>query len=475
MDLEKSMVCLRTKSRVLSGLLLASLAAIILMLLFIFTVSFGAAHSLTLKDPWSKWGGISPDPVVLQSRHLGGVPGYQIIENVWVNNGSIYLFAPDRYELPSKSRTVSGDTGWEVFTHPSKEMMEFARGARVLEGTTLFVNDGAKSDEWHYLSSYYHMIGEVFLGSIAAIASIPYKSSILTETTRSGVKVPSIPDRMVIPWEAATDWRDEEGLGELVLKGIFGENLLEPMHWKELSADGGRNHGWVFLQRAVIIDRWASHRHNALSDSLNKMAATVLSLPRPPFFFIPSRISLLSHLHIPIPPTRPGPVKIWNKVPKIVYVDRQGTNRRMTEDSHAGVAVVLGELEASGIAIVEHKKMERLDRAQQIEAVSTADILIGVHGEMLTHQLWMPDGGVVIELFPSGSYLPEHQIVADALHHEYVPVWHDVALSREEWESLPRQHGHHALYDGTEVTVDKVYFRLLLEEIISRMTEPSIH
>ncbi|WVO18667.1 hypothetical protein L204_106387 [Cryptococcus depauperatus] len=318
MDLEKSMVCLRTKSRVLSGLLLASLAAIILMLLFIFTVSFGAAHSLTLKDPWSKWGGISPDPVVLQSRHLGGVPGYQIIENVWVNNGSIYLFAPDRYELPSKSRTVSGDTGWEVFTHPSKEMMEFARGARVLEGTTLFVNDGAKSDEWHYLSSYYHMIGEVFLGSIAAIASIPYKSSILTETTRSGVKVPSIPDRMVIPWEAATDWRDEEGLGELVLKGIFGENLLEPMHWKELSADGGRNHGWVFLQRAVIIDRWASHRHNALSDSLNKMAATVLSLPRPPFFFIPSRISLLSHLHIPIPPTRPGPVKIWNKVPKIV-------------------------------------------------------------------------------------------------------------------------------------------------------------
>ncbi|WVQ78812.1 hypothetical protein IAT38_000903 [Cryptococcus sp. DSM 104549] len=456
------------------------------LVLFAFFIAASAIYSLTFIPAFAgsaqtyipnfssiSWtSSIIPDPTILRTKHLGGLPGFQVLENVWVHDGTIYMFSPDRGRLPSKSRSVSGETGWEVFTHPSEERIESAKKALVLQGTTLFVNDGAKRDEWHYLSSYYHLIGEIFLGGVSAIASLPSKSGLPTEMTRSSVRVPSLPKRLIIPWKGATGWRDKEGLGEMVLSGVLDGNVLEPVDWEALSDEHSDHGGWVYMQRAVIIDRWASHRHNPLSISLNKMSASIFALPHPPFFFNPARSALLRNLSIPEAPTRRDPSRSLRRVPKIVYVDRQESERRLSEEAHAALAVVLAEMEARGKARVGHKKMDVLSHAEQVKAVSDADILIGVHGEGLTHQLWMPEGGVVIELFPPDSFLPENQIVADVLHHEFIPIWNDYALSREEWEALPRQHNQWSLFDGTEIPLDKVYFRLLLEELVQRMVSP---
>ncbi|ODN76491.1 hypothetical protein L202_05157 [Cryptococcus amylolentus CBS 6039] len=476
MDSEKSAA--RRRARLLGVLLFAlffAAAAVIFTGLVLGTdipteKLLSPSVAKTLWNPSSS----PPDPTVVHTKHLGGTPGYQVLEHVWVGNGTIYMYAPDRSKLPSKSRAVSGETGWEVFTHPTGERIEHAKNALKLGGTTIFVNDGADTSQWHYLSSYYHLIGEIFLGSVAAIASLPSKVGIPQVDARDwGERVPATPERFIIPWKAAEGWRDEEGLGEMVLRGIFGDKFLEPHDWAALSDPNNEHNGWVYLERVVITDRWASHRHNPLSEALNKMAASVFALPHSPFFFTPSRLTLLPHLGINFSPHRLAPSKLstGEGVPKIVYVDRQGTDRKLDDESHMGIAVVLAELDALGLARVGHKKMERLTHVEQVEAVADADIIIGVHGDMLTHQLWMTEGGVVIELFPPDSYLPENQIIADVLHHEYIPVWHDVALTREEWEGLPRQHGHGALYDGTEVTVDKAYLRLLLEEVLQRMTD----
>nr|XP_031858488.1 uncharacterized protein CI109_006133 [Kwoniella shandongensis]KAA5525560.1 hypothetical protein CI109_006133 [Kwoniella shandongensis] len=424
-----------------------------------------------------------PDPIERPSIHLGGLPGHQIFENVWIHEGTIYLFNPDRSRIPAKGKVVSGQTGWEVMTRPMEGLVDRARNATVLGGTTLFINDGAKTDEWHYLSSYYHLAGEIILGGIASLASIaplphpastsdPTLPSSLGVEARPGVEVPNVPDRIVIPWKAAEGWRDKEGYGEMTLRGLFGENVLEPHIWADMSREDTPHGGWIYLRRAVIIDRWASHRHNTLSISLNKMAASVFSLPHPPFFFTPARLSLLNNYDVAPPPHRLGPSKSLYNIPKILYVDRQGTERKLSGEAHAGLAVVLGELESMGRARVVHKKMEKISHEEQIRNVADVDIMIGVHGDGLTHQLWMPEGGVVIEVFPPDTFLPEYQIIADVLHHEYIPVWNDIALSREEWDVLPDQHNSASLYDGREVPLDPVFMRLLLEEVIQRMSRP---
>lgn len=48
--------------------------------------------------------------------------------------------------------------------------------------------------------------------------------------------------------------------------------------------------------------------------------------------------------------------------------------------------------------------------------------MIGVHGNGLTHQLWMPSGGTVVELFPRDAFLRDYQVVAEALGHHHIVI-----------------------------------------------------
>ncbi|WVQ93474.1 hypothetical protein IAU59_000548 [Kwoniella sp. CBS 9459] len=411
---------------------------------------------------------ISADPTVSQTRWLGGVPGYQVFQNIWIKDSAMYVVNPQRTTIPGMSRVVSGDTQWEIIRDTADPALYGAKDALVLDGSTVFLNDGAKTDSWHYLSSYYHLVAEVLLGGITALASVPATRE-MVEEVRTGVEVPKVPERIAIPWPAAEGWRDPDGINEFMVKGIFGNNILEPLNWKVLSGPDTPHRGWIFMPRVVIIDRWAAHRHNPLTDAVNKMSASIFVRPHPPFFFTPTRLALLSHLSIPVPPARMEPQRSLRKLPKIVYVDRQDTGRKLSAEGHAEMAVVLGEMEAVGKATVGHKKMSKLVLPEQIEAVADADILIGVHGDGLTHQMWMPEGGVVIELLPPDSFMRENQIVTDVLNHQFVPVWKDRALSREEWDSLPRQHGEHLLNNGEDIPLDGTFLRLLLEEVLQRM------
>ncbi|OXG27392.1 hypothetical protein C360_06187 [Cryptococcus neoformans Bt15] len=440
-------------------------------------------------------GPLSPDPEINQSIHLGGLPGFQVLQNVWVHNGTIYLFAPDRSKLPSKSRAVSGQTRWEVFTHPSNDLLLSARGAYILEGTSIFINDGARVDEWHYLSSYYHLVSETLLGALASLASVPLPSSglprsnsvpirtqmhIPTITTR-GITIPALPERVVIPWKGAEGWRDEAGWGEMVLSAIWGgcggerargeggegekqriAGVIEPEDWDMLSNPENEHKGWVFMERAIITDHWASHRHNPLSFALNKMAASVFVMPKPVFWWMEARRRFLEGLgfglemgerdvpggmlSFPSPSSsslsttraksKTKTRRIKRTTPKLIYIlDQSSTaNRKLSEQSALELEGMLGEMEGKGIIDVVHLWVGKSeshdgrqdegneDKKRQIKEMIDADIILSVHGEMLTHQVWMPEGGIVIELFPNESFLPENQIVADALLHEYIPV-----------------------------------------------------
>ncbi|AAW42530.2 expressed protein [Cryptococcus deneoformans JEC21] len=543
MESEKPPATLRRK---LSGRLLILFS---ILAIFIFTaVLYTSADYISVTTPnlfplfthHPSQGFSSPDPEISQSKHLGGLPGFQVLQNVWVHNGTIYLFAPDRSKFPSKSRAVSGQTGWEVFTHPSHDLLLSARGAYILEGTSIFINEGAKIDEWHYLSSYYHLVSETLLGSLSSLASVPLPSSGLSHsnsvpirtqmhiptTTARGKVVPALPDRVVIPWKGAEGWRDEAGWGEMVLSALWGDRggerargegggdekqriagVIEPEDWDILSNLGNEHKGWVFMERAIITDRWASHRHNQLSLALNKMAASVFVMPKPVFWWTEVRRRFLGGLGfglemgerdvpggmLSFPPpsslslstTKANKRRIKRTTPKLIYMlDQSSTaERKLSEQSALELEGMLGEMEGKGMIDVVHLWIGKSDykshngrqnkgiedKQRQIKEVIDADIVLSVHGEMLTHQVWMPEGGVVIELFPNESFLPENQIVADVLLHEYIPVWYDRALSREEWDALPAQYEHGKLYDGTEITVDKVYMRLLLEEVVGRM------
>lgn len=73
---------------------------------------------------------------------------------------------------------------------------------------------------------------------------------------------------------------------------------------------------------------------------------------------------------------------------------RQGASkRRLTEASHEALVKAIETLDVD----LHVAQMERLSKKDQMELVSKADVVLGVHGNGLTNEIWMKPGGAVIE------------------------------------------------------------------------------
>jgi hypothetical protein len=69
-----------------------------------------------------------------------------------------------------------------------------------------------------------------------------------------------------------------------------------------------------------------------------------------------------------LPGARLGPV------PKVVYIDRQASKRRLRHEDHLGLMDTLLSLRDSGRIAFKHAKLEDLSHAEQVTMVSDADV-----------------------------------------------------------------------------------------------------
>lgn len=60
-----------------------------------------------------------------------------------------------------------------------------------------------------------------------------------------------------------------------------------------------------------------------------------------------------------------------------------------------------------------------LSFSEQINATANTDVLLGVHGNGLSHALFLPNGATLIELFPKNSFRVEYRIFALSRHLKY--------------------------------------------------------
>lgn len=71
--------------------------------------------------------------------------------------------------------------------------------------------------------------------------------------------------------------------------------------------------------------------------------------------------------------------------------------------------------------------MERLDKSDQIRLLSRTTVLLAVHGNGLSGQLWLKPGPrtTVIEIFFTGGFLFDYEYTARLLGIKHYGVWHD--------------------------------------------------
>ncbi|KAJ7615753.1 hypothetical protein DFH06DRAFT_1286133 [Mycena polygramma] len=155
----------------------------------------------------------------------------------------------------------------------------------------------------------------------------------------------------------------------------------------------------------------------------------------------------------------------------ITYISRQSAgNRKLTPESHAGLVSALEALVArknaeahvnidgansNGAAKEKEGKgrkdgkgrewelvvveAEKLSKDEQIRIAARTTILLGVHGNGLTHLVMMPPTRVstVIEMFYPGGFAHDYQWTARALGMKHFAVWNDTYRTEGVGEGKP--------------------------------------
>ncbi|KAL7421372.1 hypothetical protein Q5752_004257 [Cryptotrichosporon argae] len=376
---------------------------------------------------------------VPETRLAGGVPGFYVFDNVWYTNGSLRMYALNTSELPGKGAVVSG---WRLGLET--EQGEGPAPDVRYDGTTILLNAGS-GDQIQYLWHYYHFAAESLLGGFAAAAtaagstcsSAPRRPRRRTRFRRSLTSARSgfdsnggtgqAPGRLIVPW--VEGWRDQWGINAAVVDALFGNDVVEPKEWRKRTEAGES----LFFERLVVVDRWVSHAHNPSAGTWNKMALPAFELAPALGFFEPARRKMLDHFGLSLEGAAPG-------AHVVVYVDRQGSSRRLRDEDHEGVLEVLEVLREEGNA-VRHVQFEGMSVAEQIEAVADASI------------------------FPPTTFLRDYQAVAQVLRHPYFCLRNDSVLTEDEWRTFDGETGAGNVHDGSEITLQAP----LLLEMIRRL------
>ncbi|WVF65805.1 hypothetical protein IAT40_000542 [Kwoniella sp. CBS 6097] len=311
------------------------------------------------------------------------------------------------------------------------------------------------------------------------------------------------PDRMIIPWDHK--WTGRNGMSPVIARAIFGErNVIGPDAWKEITG----HDRWIHFERVLITDRKTAERYSPWSHVWKKPAIDVYGLASTLGFFEPVRRRLLQHWGIPTltrSPTglvnryypssssssspssssssastndsrkrRTGTETRRKESVKIVYVNRQASDRRFSPDIHrqllADLHGIRGEI-SEGIRIkVKEAVLEDWGIEDQFAMFADADIILGIHGNGLTHEVLMPPGGIVIEILPPTTFEYDFPPVSKVLGHGHIIWRNDTIFPREMW--YPRNKGNgRKIHDGSEIPLHVPSFMEMLKQTVHHLVQ----
>lgn len=122
-------------------------------------------------------------------------------------------------------------------------------------------------------------------------------------------------------------------------------------------------------------------------------------------------------------------------------------------------AALVSALDSIPGIVVDVVDFAGLDFEEQLRRVSASDVMIGMHGAGLTHALWLPVGGALLEIRPKpsmGWYCFRHMAKYAGLHYDALVNRHFPAGYRED------AHGDYTTVDVAELTS-------IVESLLSRV------
>ncbi|RXW21580.1 hypothetical protein EST38_g4287 [Candolleomyces aberdarensis] len=360
--------------------------------------------------------------------------GFTVFDKLYLRNGTFFVVTKDPKSMPPRERILSkGEAPGSPdepatdedlqFISPSQAKEHLGEFATVMKDTTIFIYDRPQ-----FLPHYYHFWGEVIIGAWRVYSTLGLGAL--------GLDRLPLPSRWVMPLVGDdSGWRDKAGIsGPLMRLAFPGSTMEQAGQWRDWKKSGTS----IVFERSMIVNRVSAHK-SPLVSTRYKMISGTMNVTVPTGFWEPLRSALTRNLFGYVPevkpdgkPLVPPPFKgNAGSRPIVTYISRQRTGRRLTDESHQGLVAALKELEEEGICTVRIPVLENLSLRDQLAEVASSTILVGVHGNGLTHQLWMPPSlrSAVFEIVMPPGYIFDYEILAKNMGHKHYMVRNDSMLT----------------------------------------------
>ncbi|KAJ4486553.1 hypothetical protein C8J55DRAFT_558517 [Lentinula edodes] len=289
--------------------------------------------------------------------------------------------------------------------------------------------------------------------------------------------------RSIFMHATADGWRDDPGFNSYFLRAAYPSMSVEHQEdWDDRVAASRSNSGqdqdraWLF-PTAMLIDRSATFRDDMTGSHTQRTAAQAweymrnigrLRGERVGGWWEPVRDAVLRFAgagdvqeeyrerellldgtedrraenkmgedgHVGV--TKQIDIPMPHKV-VVTYISRQsGVRRKLTPASHESLVSALREsAERKGYDLII-MEAEKLTKDEQLQVIGRTTILLGVHGNGLTHLVFMPPTRLssVIEIFYPGGFAHDYHWTARALGMKHFAVWNDTFLTHPDEPSV---------------------------------------
>ncbi|TFK25334.1 hypothetical protein FA15DRAFT_590707 [Coprinopsis marcescibilis] len=417
-------------------------------------------------------------------RQSAWVRGFVTFDRLYLKNGTFYVVTtdadfPPRTELIAQWLDLQGGvdstaTDKEMqYIHPEKASEVLGDYATVIPGFSVILYDPPQ-----FMHHFYHWWGEIMIGMWRVYSTLAYG-------TTNGNSPPSVdplpfPSRFLMPAVEGDQWRDRAGVIGPLMRAAFPAMLIEKADWW---ADLAKLGTTVVFERTVIISRYNAHNHPSFG-IWHKMIAGTMSLVAPDGYWEPIRKSLVRNtigyvpaidskgriLRSSMPASRSDELEPAHEKPVVTYISRQGAGRRLNEEDHVRLVESLRGLESEGLCRFEMPMMEKLTINGQLAVGARTTILVGVHGNGLTHQLIMPPSlrSTIFEIFDPPAYGFDYEMLARNLGHKHYAVNNDTLITFSKG-----QYHKGVLYTpGFHGNSIPVFGPVIADMIRRRLTEP---
>ncbi|KAJ7591263.1 hypothetical protein C8J56DRAFT_558290 [Mycena floridula] len=371
-------------------------------------------------------------------------PGWTLFRNLYMSNGTLFILTNDNQSFPQVRMMISPGIEAQntpeniAAREPTSREMDFIASSdaearwgpdssgrnrvRSLEGNTLLVNEPKQ-----FLRHYYHL------------------PSAFSSYQLSQPSAPPL-DRLIFANSNADGWRDDPGFNSYFMRAAFPSLTIEIQEdWDDrIRATSLGNRAWHF-PLVLLTDRSASHRGEICGSKTQRIAAEAWSFMKSQRLLAgekvggwwePVRAAVLRYAGAPaasdmaIYSQSEGRLPMPEKI-VITYISRQGGRRRLTDQAHDSLVTALEELSKRKGWELNVLQAERLSKDEQLRYISRTTILLGVHGNGLTHLVFMPPTRVsaVVEIFYPGGFAHDYQWTTTALGMTHFAVWNDTYYS----------------------------------------------